>query len=151
MGRRFSGRVHGFRSLEQLLVVAVGLHLIGCIPATATLVPQVSGRVVSGGGVPIHGATVRVAPEDKALADRSFTLKTDRRGRFRRAEQTRWSLAPFLPIDAIGPTFVATASHENVQSAPAHFGGGLTHLHFFGMGNKSKSFDLGDLTVYESP
>jgi hypothetical protein len=140
-----------FRSLIPLLVAAVVLHLSGCIPATATLVPQVSGRVVSAHGVPIHGATVRVSPEDEALAERSFAVKTDRRGRFRRAEQTRWSLTPFLPIDAIAPTFVATASHENVQSAPAHFGGGLTHPHFLGIGNKSKSFDLGDLVVYESP
>ena len=140
------------RRLCQLLSLAALLHLAGCLPATWTVVPEVSGRVVTAAGEPAAGAKVRIArADDESSGERPVEVAAGRDGRFRRREQTQWTIVPLLPLDGIAPQFVATASHEDLASPPRPFGGGLSHPHHFGLTNKSKSFDLGDLVVYERP
>lgn len=133
--------------LRSAIGVAIGLQGLGCVPATFTVVPEVRGRVVSPAGDPLAGAKVRIAPADPESDIRAAAVTADDLGRFRRAEQTRWGMVLLVPVDAIAPKFVATASHANRESAPSTFGGGLTHPHHFGFTNKSESFDIGDLIV----
>ena len=135
--------------VRHLIYIAL-LHVAGCIPATATLVPEIRDRVVNGTGEPIAGAKVRVTSADLSNDEPAFAVTTDRRGRFHRAEQTRRFMAPLVPAHAISPGFVATASHGGARSSPKHFGRNeLLMMHAFGVTNKSRSYDLGDLVVYD--
>jgi hypothetical protein len=137
------------RQLFQFLSLSAVLHLSGCLPATWTVVPEVKGRVVTATGEPAAGAKIRIVPADDSSEGRSVEVTADGRGQFRRAEETQWTMVLLLPLDAIAPEFVATASHAGRQSAPEKFGGGVMNPHHFGLTNKSESFDLGDLVVYE--
>jgi hypothetical protein len=135
----------------ELLGVLALLLLAGCLPATARLAPAVEGRVVNRVGDPVAGATVTVAPVSSAADDRAFEVRTDRQGRFRRGERSRWYLAVFVPTDGIAPELEATASRGAARSIPKRFGGGLDHPNFFGVTNIRRAFDLGDLVVYDTP
>jgi hypothetical protein len=126
------------------------LLLAGCLPATWTIMPAVRGRVVTATGAPAAGATVRIveagAPSEIASA---VEVNAGADGRFVRAEETRWTIVPLLPLDAIAPRFIATASRAGVESDPKEFGGGITNPHHLGITNRSGPFDLGDLVITE--
>jgi hypothetical protein len=98
-------------------------------------------------GEPAPGAKVVIAPADGSSETPTVEVRADQRGQFRRRERTRWTIVPLLPLDALAPEFIATASHDGLESAPKPFGGGLAHPHRFGLTNKSESYDLGDLVI----
>ena len=127
------------------------VHLGGCLPATWTVVPEVRGRVVTATGQPAPGAKVVISPAETSSKTRALQVRADARGEFRQREKTRWTIVPFLPLDAYAEEFIATASHAGLESAPVQFGGGFKHPHHFGLTNKSESFDLGDLVLVQAP
>ena len=137
------------RRLDQLLVLLAVAAVTGCVPATGTVVPRVSGRVVDLTGKPVAGATVSIEMLEMGEAPRK--VRTGRHGRFRRAEEKRWFLGVFLPVHAMGPELTATAWHQGMRSDPQRFGGGLLLQQFLGLGNPSKSYELGDLMLSEGP
>ena len=76
-------------------------------------------------------------------------ITADLEGRFRRAEETQWTIVILLPLDLMGPQFLATASQGGLESSPKRFGGGIDNAHHFGVTNKRPPFDLGDLVLRE--
>src|SRR6266545_667550 len=116
---RGSAKMH----LARYLCVVLGLVILaGCVPAAVTVVPQIRGRVIDTTGAPITGATVSIAPADSPDL-KARTIKTDGRGCFQRGQEKRWFLAVPVAAHAVGPEFIATASHRGMQSAPKRFGG----------------------------
>ena len=132
-----------YQELCQVLALFMTIGLGGC---ATTVVPPVRGCVVDGAGTPIAGATVTIAPVDSPQ-EKPRHVKTDRLGRFARREERRWFVALPVAAHAIGFEFSATASYEGTQSAPKRFGGGLLTQQLFGLTNRSKLYDVGELVV----
>jgi hypothetical protein len=126
----------------------------GCVPATWTETPRLSGRVVTTDHQPVSNATVTV----KQVADHvgrpgeSFQMTTDAHGLFFHSERTRWALVPFVPIDALVPAYVATAGANGRQSKPFCFGGdGIIGPHWLGLvNNANRNYDLHDLVLEQT-
>ena len=133
------------------LLLPAMLCLTGCLPATWTRTPEVSGRVVDPGGKPVPGAVVSVVPDDPNQKELAFEMSTDKQGRFHHDEERQWTLAPLLPMDAFATDFTATASYHGAQSPAWQFGGGISNAHFLNLGNRYPSFDIGPLVVPDRP
>lgn len=134
--------------LSQFLALSTAAALAGCVPATTTVVPRVSGRVVDAMGTPIGSAEVKIVHADSPN-EKPRKINTDAQGRFHRSEEKRWFLA--LPVAAHGlePEFIAAASHQGKESVPQRFGGDQLRMQqFLGVTNPSKGYDLGDLMIY---
>jgi hypothetical protein len=132
-----------------MAAMMLSLPLCGCIPATTTVVPQISGRVVDATGKPVANAEVCISLAKETSAPLLRKCTTDQSGKFRHEEETQWCIAPILPLDAIAPEFVAAATHNGVRSSPKEFGGGIWNFHFLGLGDKTACIDLGDILVDE--
>lgn len=136
--------------LWLLLALNVAAALAGCVPATGTVVPRVSGRVVDTGGTPLAGATVKIVHADSP-DEKPRKINTDAQGRFHRGEEKRWFMAVPVPAHAVEPEFIATASNDGKQSTPRRFGGDkLYKQQFLGVTNQSDGYDLGDLVIHEA-
>lgn len=131
--------------------LATMLCLTGCLPATWTRTPEVSGRVIDPGGNPIPGAVVSVVPVNLSEKDPAFKMTADRQGRFHHDEERQWTLALLVPTDGIATEFTATASYHGAHSPAWGFGGGITNPHFFNLGNRYPSFDIGPLVIPDRP
>lgn len=142
-GKLLPMKLQRFHSFVCVLI----LQIEGCIPATTTIAPQVSGRVLDISGKPVDGAEIRVAIVDSHAGAASWKAASNARGQFHRDEQTRWCMAPLLPADFIAPEYVAVATRNDLHSAPKRFGRGIWNFHFLGLTNKTESFDLGDLVL----
>jgi hypothetical protein len=134
------------RCIYNALVLSL-LGLTGCLPATVTDVPRVSGRVIDTTGTPLPGATIVVCDATRGSGHRSWQLAADRDGRFNHAEQVHWFLAPLLPADLFPPELVAVASYGGAHSEPKAFVGGIANWHFVGITNPSEPAEFGDLVV----
>ncbi len=139
-----------YRPIAQSLVFLALLQSMGCLPATITVMPRISGRVVDSLGRPLAEAEVSIARTDKAPNGHSSHVTANQEGRFRRDEETRWTLAPVLPVDFVSD-FVAVASFHGSCSVPVRFGGNITNFHFLGLTNKSEAFELADLVIETQP
>ncbi len=136
--------------LYLLLAFGTAVALAGCVPATGTIVPRVSGRVVDMAGTPVADATVKIVRADSP-DEKPRKINTDAQGRFHRGEEKRWFLAVPVAAHAVEPEFIATASHDGKQSTPKRFGGEqLYEQQFLGVTNPSEGYDLGDLVIYEA-
>jgi hypothetical protein len=140
------------RTSGSIAVVLVTiLCLTGCLPATWTRVPEVSGRVVDPGGRPIPGAVVSVVPDNPYQKELAFKMTSDNQGRFHHDDERQWTLEPLFPMDAIGTEFTATASYHGAQSPAWQFGGDISNAHFLNLGNRYPSFDIGPLVIPDRP
>src|SRR4051794_15288754 len=109
--RHYVMRRKNHTRFSVLLILPI---LGGCLPATFTTVPEVKGRVTTMNGQPLPGAEVRIV--QKSPEKREWTLKADESGNFRQKESENWTLAPLLPLDALGPEFELTAKHGEQSS-----------------------------------
>jgi hypothetical protein len=107
--------------------------------------PEVKGRVIATDGNSAARAQVRIV--QMSPETREWTLMADENGKFYQKELVNWTLAPFLPLDALGPEFELTAKHREQSSERIPFGGGLYHAHYLGLGNPAPKFDLGDVRI----
>lgn len=140
------------RQLGQTTVSIATILLAGCVPATCTVVPEVRGRVLTQAGQPVADARVKISSEAPSSDQPAVEATTDAHGQFHRNEQTRWTIVPLIPLDAIAREFTATASYAGSESEHKRFGGGgIVNPHHFGLTNKSPTFDLGDLILQERP
>jgi hypothetical protein len=98
----------------------------------------------------LANAEVDISPANESSSLLARKMTTNQLGQFRREEETQWCMAPLLPVDAIAPEFVATATRDGAQSSPEKFGGGIWNFHFLGLGNKTACYDLGDIVVNET-
>lgn len=134
----------------RLAALGAAMCLTGCVPAAFTVVPQISGRVVSCCGAPLPDAVVAIAPAEGHDAP-SRRVDPDRRGRFQRAEERQWRLGLLVPAHAMGTPYTATAHHELRSSEPRPFGGRYLAQQFFGITNRTERYDLGDLIICVCP
>ena len=139
------------RHVRHGLLATIVSGLAGCLPATYTAVPRLTGRVLDAAGRPVPGATVAVNVDGSGPGDRSWVLDADARGVFTRPEETRWWVAPVLPLDFLSKTYVAVASAGPRRSRSKAFGGGITNYHYLGLTNPAAAADFGDLVVEDTP
>jgi hypothetical protein len=148
------------RHTRQLVLAALLPNLVGCLPATYTAVPRLTGRVVDSAGKPVAGAVVVVSVADDGTPSHGlwqigpwqldagpWRVEADANGRFNRPEETHWSLAPLLPMDMMLPDYLAIASHGAARSQTYSFSFGIVNWHFFGLTNPTEAADFRDLVV----
>jgi len=148
------------RHTRHLVLAGILASLGGCLPATYTAAPRLTGRVVDPAGKPVPGAVVVVSVADDGTPSHGlwqigpwqlhagpWRLVTDANGRFDRPEKTHWSLAPLLPMDMMLPDYLAVASHGTARSQTYSFSFGIVNWHYLGLTNPTESADFRDLVV----
>lgn len=127
------------------IIVVILFLLSGCIPATFTLVPEISGRVIDESGLPISGASIHLCKVNGFGGSLDEKLTSDDAGRFFREEQAKWGLF-IVPMDPFGSFFQAVATAEGQQSEIYEIKYPWSKVRFMGIGSKD-SMDIGDLQI----
>ena len=132
------------RARPTATLTAIMVLAGGCFPATTTVTPGVTGRVVDALGEGVPHAVVEVRGKPGYVGPATFSVTADDQGNIARAEVDRWCLY-IIPADLFGMTALVQAREGDAASE-------VKEIHFrpalrpFGFGGRV-NVDLGEMMV----